>query len=221
MCQFGREPRDDDWQKLENLRASLANRMAELTILQAAAGALPAAESQNILRENQLEEWDTIFEGPDEDDDTDEFEGPDQDHPTDDRPYPTSAWDPNASVPTQPHLPVELQTICLPSTRNVTSGHEDIELSLRRDQAKNHLHQLHKLIAEKSFQYSHIIRVAPTKGVRTRARGTVKGMNMKIAFHCEVYSHCRSRLVVLGADDDTLQQFRELQKEHIKASTEF
>ena len=190
MRQFGREPRDDDRQKLENLRTSLANRMAELMRLQAAAGALPAAESQNIPRENQLDDWDTIFEGPDEDDPTDNFEGPGDDDPTDDTPYPTATWNPDSSVPTPTHVPVELQTICLPSTRNVTPGYGNIELSLRKDQARNHLHQLRELIAEKSFHYSHIIRVAPTKGVKTRARGTVKGMNMKIAFHCKVYSHC-------------------------------
>lgn len=186
--------------------------MAELTRLQAAAGALAAAESQSIPQENHVEDWDTIFEDPDEDDPTD---GGDQDYPTDDSP----PLGPEASVPALTPVAVELQPICLPSTRNVTSGHEDIELSLRSDQAKNHLHQLRELIAEKSFQYSHIIRVAPTKGVKTRARGTVKGLNMKIAFHCEVYSQCRSRMIVLGADDRTLRQFRELQKEHIKAST--
>jgi hypothetical protein len=116
-------------------------------------------------------------------------------------------------------LPVEEQVLCLPSNRNVTPCNEDIELTFRKNQANAHLHQLRELIAEKSFQYSDVIRNAPRKGVKTRARGTIKGINTQISLHCQVYSHCRSRLIDLHADASTLQQFRELRKDDIKAST--
>ena len=71
----------------------------------------------------------------------------------------------------------------------------------------------------KSFQYSDLIQGAPRKRVITRARGTVKGINMQISFHSQVYSQCRSRLIHLGADTATLQQFHELKRQDIRAST--
>jgi hypothetical protein len=114
---------------------------------------------------------------------------------------------------------VENQTLHIPSNHNVTPRHDDVELALRKNQAKSHLHQLRELIAEKSFQYSDVLRKAPRKGVRTRSRGTLKGINTQISFHCQVYSHCRIRLIQLGADELTLQAFRELKQEDVKAST--
>lgn len=116
-------------------------------------------------------------------------------------------------------VPVEKQTLHIPSNQNVTPRHDDVELALRKNQARSHLHQLRELIAEKSFQYSDVMRKAPRKGVRTRARGTLKGINTQISFHCQVYSNCRERLIQLGADELTMQSFRELKKEDVKAST--
>ncbi len=174
--------------------------LAELNQLQAAAGVFQSAQSQSIHRHDQVEDWDTIVEGLDQD-------------------AQTELAATSASAPTVTDVPVEHQTLCLPSNRNVTLTHNAIELSLRKTQAKTHLSQLRELIAEKSVQYSDVIRAAPRKGVRARARGTVKGINMRIAFHCQVYTHCQSRLVLLGADNATLQQFRELKKDDIRAST--
>ena len=116
-------------------------------------------------------------------------------------------------------VPVEKQTLHIPSNQNVTPRHDDIELALRKNQARSHLHQLRELIAEKSFQYSDVLRKASRKGVRTHARGTLKGINTQISFHCQVYSHGRTRLIELGADELTLRTFRELKKEDVKAST--
>lgn len=115
--------------------------------------------------------------------------------------------------------PVEWQTLYLPSNRNVLPCPADVELSLRKEQAQTHIRQLRELIADKSFQYSHVIRVAPRKSIKTKGRATVKGLNVQIAFHCYMYRHCRSRLISLGADRATLQQFPELKQEDIKAST--
>jgi len=51
----------------------------------------------------------------------------------------TSHSVPDGSAPNETNLHVELQTIGLPSNKNVTPGHEDIELLLRKNQAKAHL----------------------------------------------------------------------------------
>ena len=50
--------------------------------------------------------------------------------------------------------------------------------------ASEQLHHIQNLIAEKSFQFSHLIRVSPHKAVTTRARAAVKKLNDQIAEHC-------------------------------------
>lgn len=114
---------------------------------------------------------------------------------------------------------LECQILYLPSNGNVNPNPADVELTLRKHQAQSHIRQLRELIADKSFQYSHIIRLAPKKSIKTKGRATVKDLNAQISFHCHVYTYCRSRLLILGADQPTLQQFPELKKEDIRAST--
>jgi hypothetical protein len=60
-------------------------------------------------------------------------------------------------------IPVEEQQIFLPCNRALT----DVEINLHKNQASRLLHQLRELIADKSFQYSHIIQTAPRKEVCT------------------------------------------------------
>ena len=54
-------------------------------------------------------------------------------------------------------------------------------------QASKTLQALRDMIADKSFQYSHVIRVVPRQGVRTRACGAITKLNHQIAYHCRVY----------------------------------
>jgi hypothetical protein len=77
---------------------------------------------------------------------------------------------------------------------------------------------LREMIAEKSFHYS-VIRAAPNKGVRTRARSVIGKLNQRIALCCRLYNRCRSRILQLGVDEATLQKFQILGKQDIKAST--
>jgi hypothetical protein len=218
-----RDPRSDDRQKIEKLRKSLAPLLLELNRLQAAAGifqcapAVPTEQpSQSMGRTSQPEQpgvwddplghWDILVHDIDDE------------PPAPSAPLATARRTRSTGLD-ETQLSVEDQILFLPSNRNVTPSNSDIELILRKNQANTHLHQLRELIAEKSFQYSDVIRNAPRKGVKTRARGAIKGINTQISLHCQVYSHCRSRLIDLGADALTLQQFRELRKEDIKAST--
>ena len=219
MRHLRRDPRGDDRQKIEKLRASLAPMLVELNRLQAIAGVFqcavpqPGAEPMGPERdtrdvEDPLAHWDLLVQ---------DLEEPPVPQAATAAPAPTARR--TRSVGLEPQVLVEQQTLFLPSNDNVTPRNDDVELALRTNQAKSHLHQLRELIAEKSFMYSDVIRKAPKKGVKTRARGTVKHINTQIALHCQVYSHCRSRLISLGADQDTLRQFRELKKDDIKAST--
>jgi len=52
---------------------------------------------------------------------------------------------------------VESIIIPMPSNRNVPEHFRPTELALREEQASNELNCLHGLIADKSFQYSHVI----------------------------------------------------------------
>jgi hypothetical protein len=112
-------------------------------------------------------------------------------------------------------IPVEEQQLYLPC-----NGHlADVEIHLCKNQASRLLHRLWELIAEKSFQYSHIIRAAPRKSVHTRAQAIVQELVNKIALHAQIYNHCRSRLLALDCDADTSSMFQQLKKDDLNAST--
>jgi len=119
--------------------------------------------------------------------------------------------------PTSP-LPIEEQPISLPSNGNVPAIYHELELSHRISHADHHLNRIQDLIAEKIFQYSHVICVAPRKAVNTHSRAAVKKLNLEIALHCRLYSQCRTRLLRLGADLATQSQFRVLTPDDVKAS---
>lgn len=117
-------------------------------------------------------------------------------------------------------LPPEQKSVIFPST-HLPIGHAlgKKELALRIKQATRYLAAIREAVAEKSFQYSHIMRKAPSKSVKTRSRASISKLNNRIALCCRVYSRARTALVQLGADVKTLKTFRILRKEDVKAST--
>lgn len=116
-------------------------------------------------------------------------------------------------------LPIEQHIICLPSNNNAQGDFKSTELKHRKLQAKIHLNNLRDIIADKSFQFSHVMRAAPNKGVRTRSRTAIAKTNLTLSLHVKKYRRCRARMAALGADADTLNTFRILLKEDLKAST--
>ena len=122
-----------------------------------------------------------------------------------------------APAPTGKSPPaIEDYLIPLPSNGNVDSHHSNLELSLRSSRAEHHLTRIRELIAEKSFQYSHVICNSPRKGPTTRSRSSIKKLNSEIALHCRLYSRCRAQLVILGGDQS---RFKVLTPADVKAST--
>jgi hypothetical protein len=115
--------------------------------------------------------------------------------------------------------PIERQPIHLPSNDPAHQHFQDLELSLRTEQANRHLDRLRQLISEKSFQYSHVIRDAPTSSIKTRSRATLTSLNRRIAHHSRVYNRCRAAIARLGADEHTLGLYRELSRKDLHAST--
>ena len=114
----------------------------------------------------------------------------------------------------------ESRQLSIPSTwLSRDNIYRPIERKLRIAQASETLQALRDAIADKSFHYSHVIRVAPRKGVRTRARGMIAKLNDTMAYLCLVYGRCRSALVRLDAGHEVLDRFKILLKDHIKSST--
>ena len=115
--------------------------------------------------------------------------------------------------------PIEDQIIALCSNGNISANYRNLELSHRISSAEDQLNQIRNLIAEKSFQFSHVIRISPRKRVTTRARSAVKKLNNQIAEHCRFYARCRSSLVILGAEPAILSHFKVLNPVDVVGST--
>ena len=114
---------------------------------------------------------------------------------------------------------IEDQSIALPSNGNTSLVYRDLEIAHRASIAEDQLNHIRNLIAEKSFQYSHVIRVSPRKGVTTRSRALVKRLNNQIAEHGRMYTRCRTCLLLLEADESILTRFKLLTPADINAST--
>ena len=94
-----------------------------------------------------------------------------------------------------------------------------MELGLRKQQANRYINALQDVIAEKSFKYTHVIRPAPSKSVITRARNSITKLNDQISFFSRVYNRCHAAMICLAADPQTLRKFKDLRREHVKASS--
>jgi hypothetical protein len=108
-----------------------------------------------------------------------------------------------------------LPSTCLPREHPLSQE----ELTLRKDQANRYLMALREVIAEKSFQYTHVIRVAPRKAVVTRARKAITKLNCKIAYYSRMYGRCRAALLRLAVDLDGIKSYRILTRQDVKASS--
>ena len=194
---LGSQAQDAEQQKVQNLRDAVAPLLIELRRLEIAAGAFQSARPSSEEPDDAMVDW------------VDDFDLVSESAP---------ALHPDLTSP-EDVLPIECQRLSLPSNGDFGQLYDSTELSLRRNQAMIHLNQLQELIAKKSFQYSDVIWTAPRKSFCNHARAAVKDLNIQISFHCQVYSQCCSRLVRLGADQATLQQFQVLKKDDIKLST--
>ena len=197
---LGRNPGITVQQAVESAREQLTALVHELKCATQATG---VAEVHTITRPVQepLAMWDEIVNEP----------------------VPGGEGNSNTPNPTEPALtgPIQIedQIMPLPSNGNVGPEYAQLEISHRIQHADHHLNRIRDLIAEKSFQYSHVIRVAPRKAVNTRSRAEVKKLNLQISIHCRLYTQCRARLIKLGAHPDITNRFEILTTEDVKAST--
>ena len=126
----------------------------------------------------------------------------------------------NSNIPQIDDLSyLQNRKLVLPSNLNANPQYSKDELSIRQEQASGKLNHLRDLIAEKSFQYSGVIRVG-RKHMKLHSRDLIRKINHQIAIHCSVYNRCCTKMIILGADSSLMQErFKELKKEDIKTST--
>src|SRR6202522_2876486 len=188
---LGRNPGTTAQQSIESAREQLTALVHELKRKTLAAGVVEVHSSTIRTVQEPLGMWDEVVNEP-------MLGGPAQVYlnPAMNEPASTGA------------IPVENQMLPLPSNGNVGQEHSLLELSYQIQHAENHLNRIRDLIAEKSFQFSHLIRVAPRKDVNTRSRAEVKKLNLKISVHCRLYTQCRARLITLGAPPEVADRFQ-------------
>lgn len=114
---------------------------------------------------------------------------------------------------------IERKVIFLPSNGNVENDVSELEIKFRIRQADTELNQLRDLIADISFQFSHVIRGQIRKNVRTRSQKRIKSIHNQLTLHARIYARCRNHLVSLNCGDSILRQYRILTKEDLKSST--
>jgi hypothetical protein len=184
------EPREEDRKAVESKRKSLASTIIHLRQLQAAAGV------RNIDHGNT--------------------------HPPNDPEWNDGYGqqaDAGPGLGPEHTLPIEQELIGLPSNGNVDGNHGPLELLFRKQQAKTALNRVRDLIADNSFQYSHVLRQASRQALKTRSRTAISKINMDIDFQARIYGRSRARMVTLGADVATLEHFCILTKNDVKSST--
>ncbi|KAF8337253.1 hypothetical protein F5887DRAFT_890729 [Amanita rubescens] len=207
LRKLSKSPGDDDTMHIERLEQSITAQFSALKTLQQTVAGL--SEVLNIKGDDAL----TFLEDLDEEDEADEL----SDCSATDLPNPLAS----SELPGElwPHA-IQDRKLRMPSTcQHPHPSDIAIEFELRQRQACKHLQYLREAIAEKSFQYSHVIRIAPRKATKTRPRASIVKLNNTIASHSRTYSRCREALLRLGADERTLLKFRELKKEDLKSST--
>lgn len=186
------DPREEARLEVEKLRQALTTDLLSLQSLQSTLS-YTAATNPNDTEEQDEESFDNL--------DDEVTEGS------------------NATEPEEIGIPPERRTIPMPSNQSHNRQYRSTELTLRIKQATRYLAALREVIAEKSFQYSHVMRSAPTKSVRTRSRAVISKVSDQISHYSRVYNRARAAMVRLGADDSTLNKFRVLSREDVKAST--
>jgi hypothetical protein len=216
---LGKEPREDERQKVEKLREILIAEISQVLTLESKALEAISRPAITPPKDDNPETFDDL-------DDEIQVAASETDQPN------TTAA--NSSViavssrtntnslsaaATSEATPPERQLIAMPS--NCLQDHPlyAVELSLRKQQAERYLNALRDVIAEKSFHFVHVVRNAPKKSVRTRARALITKLNERISLYCRIYTRCRAALVRLSANQSVLDQFQTLQKGDVAAST--
>jgi len=188
---------------VERLRRILDTELNHLQSLRSALHQAASAAVRNVVDDPHEE---TFNDSDDEDAEADPSGG---DHIIEGR-------DPELDLPPE-RIPLHLPSSY--DTNTTTHPFRQAELGLRVKQATRYLAALQDAIAQKSFQYSHVLHSAPSKGARTRSRTAITRITDHVSHYSKVYCRARAALARLGADETTLTKFKVLTRDDVKAST--
>ena len=90
------------------------------------------------------------------------------------------------------------------------------EIKLRKAQAYECLHRLRLALGLKSAMFRKTIRLAKSQKTKTRARSSVQRVEAAVRLHVRRYTKARQALIQLGVSQDMINEFQEIQKEHLK-----
>ncbi|KAG1860084.1 hypothetical protein F4604DRAFT_1930408 [Suillus subluteus] len=95
----------------------------------------------------------------------------------------------------------------------------DLELTLQQGQANDALHNIRVYSADKAVIFQRTVRTTKSQAVSTRAWAHIHSVDRMISISASIYSKCQSQLCKLATDDDVLERYQQLLKEHLKVST--
>ena len=137
-------------------------------------------------------------------------------------------WDPiDPPERTRDETQPERSAIALPSTLPIGSAHRvplarllGQEFELRKGHANDALASVHRIIGQEAFQYKKILRPAPDKVHRTRARTSIQGVHRGLVLQSRIYTRTRNAIINLGLDPIMVSSmYQKLTKKDIGVSS--
>ncbi|KAI6141259.1 hypothetical protein BKA82DRAFT_3986329, partial [Pisolithus tinctorius] len=95
----------------------------------------------------------------------------------------------------------------------------EIELKLQIGQANDVLHGLWLALVDKAVVLQNAMQQAKSYAMKTRAWDMIHTINGTVRKQAAIYKQCRAAMVSLGATEETLSRFQEMQKLHLTVST--
>lgn len=209
----GRQLSESDSRIIDSERQKIGNLMQSFWKARECAGCSPADVPQTTSEEEDDLSDDDDVEDDNGDDTTDLEDGENEGDESD--------YD-NVTGNGYEQLPGPVEYHCVPVPSSVLgSGAADraTELMVRKANAEHLLGKVREAVADRSFQYSHIIRKAPTKGIKTRARSKAISQAVHLTDLARQYNRSRDTMQGLGASDADLKRYQRLEKSDLKAST--
>ena len=120
----------------------------------------------------------------------------------------------------------ELIVIPLPSNLGVDRCRrlmaEDLiplEMSLRKGQANDALHNLRIHLCNKAVLFRTTVRQAKSQALKTRAWSQVTSVQQAVSLHASIYTKTRTQMMKLDTGHGQLQKYKPLLREQLKVST--
>ena len=119
-------------------------------------------------------------------------------------------------------LPIEQCILSLPSSFEPEAANNEataIELDLRKQRATRCIYRIRDIIADKSFNYLHILRQASTTAMTLRSRKRLKTLNQQLSQNWKAYNLCRSAFLAMKAPQLVLEKFKDMSRSDLSTST--